>query len=154
MLIILNPIEQAVARYVAKHRYEYCRKVNAVATRYGTEAEAMQREIDSAGAEIAYCKMMNVYPDMDVTKFPPYDAMLQDGTLVDVKQTDRAEGRLLVKMKERRKGLPDIYAMMVGAFPEYKFAGWVKATDILKEERIDKKLPHPAYVMEQSQLNR
>lgn len=147
--VTLNSIEQAVVKHLAKRRIEHDRSVGARATIYHG-AQALENEVDSLGAEFAYCKLMNCYPDTDPGHFSPFDARLRDGRTVDVKSTRRHNGRLLVKMKSR--DLPDLYALMVGSFPSYRLAGHITAMELVRQERIDRSLPHPAYVATQMEL--
>lgn len=148
--VTLNAIEQALVKHLAKKRIEHDRSVGAMATIYHG-AQALENEVDSLGAEFAYCKVMNVYPDTDPGHFSPFDARLRDGRAVDVKSTRRHNGRLLVKAKDRAD-VPDLYALMVGTFPSYRLAGHITAAELLREERVDRSLPHPAYAATQMQL--
>lgn len=151
-VITLNGVEQALVKHLAKKRFEHDRSIGAKATIYHDE-QAMKNEIDALGAEFAYCKLMNCYPDTDSTHFLPFDALLKTGETVDVKQTRRPNGRLLVKTKDRDQ-LPDMYALMVGEFPNYRFAGHIDSRELMREERVDKSLPHPAYSATQMDLHK
>lgn len=147
--ISLNLTEKKLTVFLARKRYEYCRQVGAEATIYH-KITSLEAEIDSFGAEVAYCKMMNVYPDTDYTHFAPFDAVV-NGKTVDVKYTRLKSGRLLVKViagKER----PDKYALMTGNFPNYTFVGEIDASIVLDDTNIDYRLPSPAYAISQSRL--
>lgn len=148
-ILTLNETERRIARHLAQERIKYDRARNARATLYRVEAE--ENELDSIGAEIAFCRLMNCYPDLDPTHYLPHDAVLPDGRTVDIKQTRLQSGRLLIKAKERTR-LPDLYCLMVGQFPTYRVAGFVEAREILTEKRIDRRMSYPAYAIEQTQL--
>jgi hypothetical protein len=150
MVITLNETEQRLVKHLAERRYQYCRTVRAQATRYHEQA-ALEAEVDAIGAEIAYCKVMNCYPDLEHTQFNPDDMLRRDGQTIDVKQTHYPNGKLLVKVKEREQ-LPDQYALMVGRFPAYRLAGHIAASEMIREERIDHSLPVPAYAAGQAEL--
>ncbi len=152
MIVVLNKVEQRLVEFVAKQRYKHDRDVGAQATVYGNEG-SLEREINSVGAEVAFCKHQNIWPDLDPNHFGIEDSLLPNAKLVDVKTTTRHNGRLLVKAIQR-KGVSDLYAMMVGTFPTYRFAGWMKHSELIVDERIDKKLPHPAYAANQSELKK
>jgi len=148
-MICLNEAEKRLVQYMAKQRIRHDRAVGGVATVYG--AEALKNEIDSFGAELAYCKYFNLFPDMDYEHFRFFDAKLPNRMTVDVKQTRYKNGRLLVKHKDREK-LPDLYALMVGEFPNYTLIGHIHSGVIICEQRVDRNLIHPAYAVSQSEL--
>jgi hypothetical protein len=147
--VVLNQTEQKLVKFQAQIRMATNREVGAVATVYTDDA--LKNEIDSFGAEVAYCKLMGVYPDLG-TSHKPYDAKLRNGMTVDVKQTRYANGKLLVKDIER-KSHPDLYALMVGQFPRYRCAGHILAEQVLKPERrqVDG-WKHPTFVATQDEL--
>ncbi len=149
--VILNEAEQRLVSYVSRKRYAANRATGATATIYN-DADAIENEIDSFGAEVAYCKLHNCYPDLDTTHRPPFDAKLQDGRTVDVKQTRYQSGVLMVKQIERQSH-PDLYALMVGKFPKYQLRGHMTAREILTPNRLQVDgWKHPAYVAKQEEL--
>ena len=151
MDIILNEAEQKLVTYVSKKRIETNRATGATATIYG-DASAIENEMDSFGAEVAYCKLHNCYPDLATDHRPPFDAKLPDGRTVDVKQTKYPTGKLLVKIIKRAE-LPDLYALMIGKFPKYKLAGHMPAAEIITPERRQSdNWKSPAYVAGQDEL--
>lgn len=152
MIIELNTTEQRLAKYIARCRYEYDRTTNAQSTVYGAETPEF-RELNSVGAELAFCKMNNIYPDLDTEHFGIEDCLLNDGRLVDVKSTTLEHGKLMVKAIAR-KGKSDIFALIVGTFPRFRFAGWLPYDEVCKQERKDTKLPHPAFVAKQHELTK
>ena len=146
----LNDVEQRICKYVAKKRFEHCRKIKSEATVYGSET-AKFREFNSYGAELAFCRLWNIYPDTEYEKFGIEDCELPSGKLVDIKCTTLENGRLMVK-KIKRKGETDYFVLMIGRFPTYRFAGAIKREDIITEDRLDSTLHHPAYCADQSYL--
>jgi len=148
--IELTPIEQEIVKMVSVARFEHARKNKYKATIYnGTPA--MKNETDSYGAEVAYCRLMNVYPDFVIEKTPWFDATLRDGSKVDVKQTKYKGGKLMAKHKPR-EGIPDLYALMIGVFPSYRYVGELRGEELLTEDRIDTSLANPAYTARQGEL--
>lgn len=141
--------EQKIAEFIAKNRVKFNRENGAQATHYG-DKEPWKVEIHSVGAELAFCKMFNCWPDLNTKRFGELDAVLKDGRTVDVKGTELQTGRLLVKVKDREPC--DLYALMVGDFPSYRFAGWMTGKELLQDWRIDKKLEHPAFAAKQHEL--
>lgn len=152
MTISLNDTEQKLVKYVSKKRFEYCRQVGANATVYGGR-NPMDAEIAQYGAEVAFCKYMNIYPDTSYDRFNPEDCFTYDGHRIDVKYTSLRTGRLLAKDKGWDNH-PDYFALMIGDFPNYYFAGFMKASELLVESRLDTSLPHPAYAASQNELTK
>lgn len=150
--IELTAMEQKLAQAVARRRTEHDRASGATATVYGGRSHD-EHELESVGGEIAFCKAFNCWPDLDTEHFGDWDAVLEDGRTVDVKTTARQQGRLLVKDKTRNGAArPSLFALMVGEFPRYRFAGWITARELLTPRRLDASLPHPAYAAKQSEL--
>lgn len=150
-MVKLNPYEQKLAKDVAKKRFEACRKRHAEPTVYGDEAEE-KREINAFGAELAFAKLANVYPDLDPSKTRKQDVTLNDGRTVDVKTTTRHDGKLLLKVKAHQNRC-DLYVLMIGDMPVYRFAGWIEGEFLVQDYRIDRTLQYPAYVAERHELH-
>lgn len=152
-MIALNETEQRLAKHIADRRFGYCRTVSAKATVYGAET-AEFRELNSISAEIAFCKYQNIYPDITYDKFGDHDCRLSDGRSVDVKCTTLQHGQLMVKQQGAKliHGDADLFALMVGKFPVYRFAGWMDREALIQERRLNKKIPHPAYCARQDEL--
>jgi hypothetical protein len=147
--ITLNEAEQRLARYLAEAREAHNHQVGARDV-LCADAERVQNKVEAFGAEIAYCKIVNCYPNLVTDCFEAFDVRLADGRRVDVKQTIYPQGRLIVKLLHR--AAPDLYALMVGAFPTYRLAGHIAAADMLQEANIDPRLPRPAYAVAQARL--
>lgn len=149
MIIKLNEAEKKLTVYVAKKRTMHDREKGARPTVYGNQTHE-QMEINSVGAEIAFCKYMNVYPDLNTDHFGTEDAILKNGFRVDVKNTRYKNGRLMVKAINRDKC--EVYALLIGEFPVYKFAGFATKEELFREENLNTNYDHPAYCMDQGQL--
>jgi hypothetical protein len=122
--VVLNVAEQKLARFVAKQRYESARKQGVHDGKMGPQSNE-DTDLEGIGAEIAYCKVNNVYPDLDVSDrkvFPVEDAVTRQGATVDVKSTKYQNGHLLAVMGKVDKKC-DVYALVIGTFPSYRIAG-------------------------------
>jgi hypothetical protein len=151
--IVLNDLEINVAKHVAKYRMKHNKETGAEATLYGDKgADHLANEINYFAAELAFCKIWNIYPDLNYTKRRVEDCKLPGGITVDVKWTDLARGRLMVKVKDRLE-IPQFYALMVGQLPKFRFAGFMAAVDLLQDWRIDYNLDHPANCANQGELS-
>lgn len=148
--ITLTTAEVRLAWFIARARYAHNRENGNPANLYG-KGDPIDREANSYGAELAFCKYFNVYPDIKTHKAGVEDATLPDGRLVDVKQTWRHDGRLLVKVKDRR-GKVDLFALVTGTLPVFKYHGMIEYAKLIREETIDYNLEHPAYACAQDDL--
>lgn len=134
MYVTLSEAEQRLAKYLAKQRYELSREMGLPNKKVGDQSNEMT-DLEGIAAEIAFCKLANVYPDLDMTGPKAEDCVLRDGRSVDVKSTIYETGRLLaVRWKE--SGSVDIYVLMVGKFPTYRCAGFMSSKDLLDECRV------------------
>ena len=132
--IILNINEQVFSKYLGNRRWEYNRTRHVTNKKIGPQSDE-QIEIDGAGGEVSFCKHFNLYPDFDTEHYPYFDAILHNGLRVDVKQTRRVDGHLLVATW-KLENPPDVYALVIGYLPEYNYIGMMLAEDVLKAENI------------------
>lgn len=132
--VTLNAHEIKLVRYLAKLRYETARKAGVVDRKQGEQSWQETDEQGLAG-EMAYCKMFNLYPDLDVSpRSGSYDVIDQYGLTTDVKTTKYSNGRLLATLKKN----PDVdyYALMTGEMPTFTFRGEVNYLDLIDEANI------------------
>ena len=98
-----------------------------------------EMNLNGFGAELSFCRLCGVEfdssTDQKESHFSNADAILKDGTTVDVKNTTYPNGKLLVRTGKERK-LIDIYALVIGTFPVFKFSGWASYKDIIQQELI------------------
>ena len=152
MDITLNEIEQRLAKCLARKRHSQARIEGSKNVRKGTMSNE-ETDLEGIAGEIAFCKMFNVYPDMEPGK-KPADCRLRTGQSVDIKTTKHRSGRLIAA---RWKGnAVDRYALLVGEFPTYTFCGWATTEELMKEENLTH-LGNPdkgkVFALDQSRLN-
>jgi len=142
MKIILNEAEQKLSIYLAKSRYKNARKKSIENRKIGPQSNELT-DLNGIGAEIAYCKVNNCYPDTSITeKLPFADALTHEGNFIDVKNTTYSSGHLVAARWKTGEGV-DYYCLVVGNFPEYRIAGYMKKDELLKKSRL-KDLGHGA----------
>ena len=147
--ITLNEIEIRLAKCVGKKRFELARKKGRANLRVGGQSD-YETDLNGAAGEIAFCKAMNVYPNLIVGEIDEYDADIPEGT-VDVKTTKYRNGRLLaVRSKKMRQA--DLYALLTGKIPHFRFIGMAKGSELFKDENIKDLGRGPGYVLDQSEL--
>ena len=133
MIVELNEAEQRLAKFLAKVRYDNNRKKMVANSKIGPQSDEVT-DLEGIGGELAYCKIMNVYPDFQTDTAPECDCILSDGTRVDVKTTKYENGKLLAVPWKTAKVI-DVFALMVGEFPRYRYAGQMFSLDLLQEQR-------------------
>lgn len=134
MYVTLSDAEQRLAKYLAKQRYDSARDKGLPNRKMGDQSNELT-DLEGIAAEIAFCKLANVYPDLDLDHTKAEDCYLRDGRSVDVKSTTYESGRLLaVKWKDAAQ--VDLFVLMVGRFPKYRCAGFLTATELLEAKRL------------------
>lgn len=108
------------------------RKAGRLNQKGGPQSDA-RTELQGVAGEIAFAKYSNCFPDM---KEEPgkYDLLWAYDT-VDVKTTHYENGHLEVAIT-KQKGDVDIYALMVGEFPSYRYAGYAYADEVMVDGNI------------------
>lgn len=149
--VTLNEAEQRLAKFIASQWTAYDDRINYPPTLNGLTP--LQNNTEAFGAELAFCKLVNVYPNTHIGGFEEWDCILPGGTKVNVKQSPRRDPKLdlIVQIKKYEK-FPDIYALMIGTFPTYEYAGWIEKAAVIQPERINYRLPKPAYTFPRSQM--
>lgn len=151
MIYTLNIAEQGLVRWIGEKRLTHNDQTGAKATPYGSRGDPLMDQINAFGAELAFCQMHNIYPDINYTDRRPEDCIL-NGYRVDVKWTWREQGRLLAKDKGWEDP-SDYFALMVGDWPTYRFAGSMSCYELIKPaRRTTNGLPWPAYAAFQREL--
>lgn len=151
--ITLNPTEQRLADYMARARYAVNREQGAVDRKIGPQSTE-QTDLQGIAAEIAFARLMNVYPDTSLDSRPDHDVLVPTplGSLrVDVKCTRYPQGKLLAVLGKASKR-PDAYVLMIGESPDFMFAGVAWADDLLREDRVTDLGHGPTYAMSQGDL--
>lgn len=152
MRYTLTKIEQQLAEHLGKQRRKNNRALGVVDQFVETTRSAAEADIDAMGAELAFCRLFNVYPDLDVSPRAGGGDAILAGKSVDVKTTDVPFGRLLVPVGKNTTGV-DLYALMVGRFPTYEFRGLQTAARVLRLDNIEQfKYGKPAHAVEQRDL--
>jgi hypothetical protein len=157
-VVTLTDVEVAIVRGIAKKRYNACRAKGIKNSKVGEQSNE-QTDAEGFGAELAFCKLHNIYPDLEikprVTEDDDGDARLPiEGGLVDVKSTTYTTGRLITA-HWKKPDTVDLYALMVGTLPTYTFKGFIRARDLLIPEKLGSLTggKATAYIAEQGELS-
>jgi len=159
-VISLNQAERKLAHFVAKNRSGNNRHFNLTNLKISADDPATV-DLEGICGEIAFCKLFNVYPDIDTDREPPHplhDAIIPPippGIRIDVKTTKYENGKLLVDARKGSKtdGV-DFYALMTGQFPgPYTFRGVIAKEHIIQPHRIGTVIKgFKTYMADQSEL--
>lgn len=133
MTVTLNQIEQRLAKALARERYLHNRKTNTTNQRIGPQSNEAT-DLEGIAAEIAFCKLFNVFPDLGTDQRPVEDAFIKTGQSVDIKATKYKSGRLAIV--PWKPASVDLFALMVGEFPTYKFIGAIKSDEALSGQYL------------------
>ena len=152
----LNKPEKLIAKYVAKSRFESNRSAGITNSKIGGQSNE-ETDLEGIGAEMAFCKLFNVYPDLTIG--PRSAKCNQDffdctvnGYTIDVKATKYPSGRLLAAPWKGEGNPPKCYALMVGKFPTYVFKGFMFSKDLLVPARLGNLGHGPTYIASQDEL--
>jgi len=156
--ISLINTEIEVAKLIAQKRIETNRSANIINTPY---AGYPQEKLDehAAGAELAFCKFMNLYPDLTTHIRSGGPDCIYNGARFDVKNTRHANGWLVVKACKNINDC-DAYVLVTGMLPDYKIVGYMKSIDVFDQKyrhihhwiHTDQKLDDPSYAIPQVKL--
>jgi hypothetical protein len=152
----LSKTELRIASYVGRSRHEYNESQNIRDQRASKKMSSIDIHIQGAEGELAFCKLAGTYPHLTIqeNKYTDIDTVLPGGVTVDVKTTNVSYGRLLVSTSKKLNttNVGCFALMLKGAGGVYQFRGYMPTGEVLKENRIDKKLPRPAYAVAISEL--
>jgi len=131
----LNEAEQRLAVFLAKRITSNNRNKGAKNTPYAGRSQ-LDIDTDGFGAEIAFCKLFNYYPDLSIAvRVGSPDVVTRGKKTIDVKNTEVLHPQLFVKKsKMGQSKATDFYAFMVGKFPTYNYIGFVTHAQVLKCE--------------------
>jgi hypothetical protein len=151
MIIELNQAEQKLAIYLAKSRHKNARGNNIVDRKIGDQSSEMT-DLNGIGAEIAFCKANNCYPDTSIGEGLPYaDALTSNGNFIDVKTTTYPNGHLVAAPWKTGQGV-NYYCLLVGDFPSYRIAGYMSKEDLLQKSKLKDLGRGSGFAAEQKEL--
>ena len=132
--VTLSEAEQKLALFLAKQRYANARSKGIKDNKIGDKSNA-DTDIEGMAEEIAACRLLNVYPDLQTDKIPIHDLITSKGYTVDVKVTKYQSGKLLA-VRNKNQNPCDFYMLMIGSFPSYHCAGFAHSSDLLAENTL------------------
>ena len=149
--ITLSKNEQRLAKFIARSRYENARSNNIPDLKICNQSNE-ESDLEGFGAELAYCKLMNLYPDLETGDIiPNFDCVSRLGVTIDIKTTKYKSGHLLATLK-KKDNPPDKYVLVIGEFPNYRIVGEVGADEFLQDVNIKNFGRGRGYALSQMEL--
>ena len=150
--IVLECGEIETARMLAQARQRFNREAG-VFNRQRSPESASAIDVNGMGAELAYCKAFNLWPDLTVSiRSGGADALTHDGKSIDVKSTPNVNGRLLVTPDKINHGI-DLYVLVVGFIPFYKVIGYATHKEVFNPDNLLNLGHGSAYGLPQEKLH-
>lgn len=152
MTIKLSDSEVKLCELISKLRYAAARSAGVKDQRIDDSGEFL--DLNGFGAEPAFCKRYNLYPDFTVgARKGGFDVRTHKGATVDVKCTKYKTGHL-VATAYKELGQSDIYVLITGVIPEYEIVGYATEAELLNDKNL-KDLGHgKGFALSQEQLHK
>lgn len=132
----LLDIEIEICEHIANNRI-----INASKTNFhrGKMSNINDLKINHEGmmAELAFCKLFNIYPDINVTPRRSKDDFgdcILHNLRIDVKSTKYHNGKLLVTSWNHSN--VDAFSLMTGENGVYVFRGFAKCEDVVNKKTL------------------
>jgi hypothetical protein len=149
--IILNEVEQVLCHLIAKERFKQNRQNGVIDNKIGPQSTD-NTDLEGIGAEIAFCKYANLYPDFTIgPRKGGFDCISKTGLKVDVKQTSYKNGHLLA-VAGKKKEDAEVYVLMIGTFPNYEYKGFATKDMLINNSKLKSFGYKPTFALSQDEL--
>lgn len=150
--IKLNEGESVIATVAAVMRYAVNRAAGVV-DRKGGPQSTYETDLNGVGAEMAFGKFRNLYPDFSITpRSGGSDFVDPQRGEIDIKSTKYKNGALLVNPK-KMGGKTGVYVLVAGEIPEYNIVGYATPSEIFREENLITSYGREVYELKQCKLH-
>jgi hypothetical protein len=134
MNITLNASEIKICEWIAKNRYASNRNGGVSDKKIGPQS-CEETDLEGICGEFAFCKAMNLYPDLSISPRKGGDDVLFNGKKMDIKTTKYKSGKLLAR-RSKSETPSDIYVLIVGQRPDYNIVGWCSSSDLIQDKNL------------------
>jgi len=149
IVVTLTDAEQRIVRWIARQRQGANGAAGVVDRQVAGTLSGDDVHTIGFGGELAFCKLFNVYPDLDTRPRRGGADCDRLGESIDVKTTRHPNGKLLVFARKLELA-SDCYALMIADWPAFRFVGFVRAADVFRPEHYEPdRLGGPTYVVAQ-----
>jgi hypothetical protein len=151
MSVSLNDLEIELANELAFKRFDSCSNENVINRKVASRKTNQEIEEMGTRSEIAFCKLMNCYPDLSYHPRKGSADCVINGVAIDIKTTKLQEGKLLVTPKKKYDGGIDMFVLMTGLDRKFTYRGWMDSASVYERELSDLGYG-PTYVINQKEL--
>ena len=149
--VSLNDLEIELAKELAYRRYHECETKNVVNRKMASRKTNQEIEEMGTRSEMAFCKLMNCYPDLSYHPRKGSADCVINGVAIDIKTTKLQEGKLLVTPKKKYDGGIDMFVLMTGLDRKFTYRGWMDSASVYQRKLSDLGYG-PTYVIKQKEL--
>ena len=128
MKILLNSNEIELSRFIA-HRRRQAAIDGGYYRPLKSDENDLQVNINAYGAELAFCQMVNAYPDFSMDVNERKGDVMYKGVEIDVKCGSGHNGYYYVTYG-KSKDPCDVYVFMTGEMPVYYYVGYIRASSL------------------------
>jgi hypothetical protein len=130
----LNECEAACVSWYGKHINEFAAKSGLTECKVATDRDGLQIQVEGIGAEWAFAKAHNIFPNTNMSGPNHIDFTMPSGVTVDVKSTDRQNGNLLVPLRFNISNSADAFALVRGTMAGgFNYVGHVMAVEFFQK---------------------
>jgi hypothetical protein len=134
MNVTLDQSEIKICEWIAKNRYASNRNGGVSDKKIGPQS-CEETDLEGICGEFAFCKAMNLYPDMSISPRKGGDDVIMNGDKIDIKTTKYKTGKLLARWS-KNENPSDVYVLIIGQKPNYNIVGWCSADDLIRDENL------------------
>jgi hypothetical protein len=150
MIVKLTESEIKICEWLAKNRYASNRNGGVSDKKIGPQS-CEETDLEGICGEFAFCKAVNLYPDMSISPRKGGDDVLFNGKKIDIKTTKYKSGKLLAR-KSKSETPSNVYVLIVGQRPNYNIVGWCSSADLIQDKNLIDLGYGKTYGLEQSVL--
>ena len=152
MQIHLNDLELKLIKQLSIYREQITKGISNFTNHKVDDTPNLIMINNGLCAEFAFCKLMNIYPDLSLQNYGHIDCEHPDWGTIDVKSTKLPDGKLLVGIWKKK--YPDAYVLMIDRSPIFDFVGWIESEKMIHDANIETIGINKTYVMPQWKLNK
>jgi len=134
MIVKLTESEIKICEWLAKNRYASNRNGGVSDKKIGPQS-CEETDLEGICGEFAFCKAVNLYPDMSISPRKGGDDVLFNGKKIDIKTTKYKSGKLLAR-RSKSETPSDVYVLIVGQRPNYNIVGWCSSADLIQDKNL------------------
>jgi hypothetical protein len=134
MIVKLTESEIKICEWLAKNRYASNRNGGVSDKKIGPQS-CEETDLEGICGEFAFCKAVNLYPDMSISPRKGGDDVLLNGKKIDIKTTKYKSGKLLAR-RSKSETPSDVYVLIVGVRPDYNIVGWCSSADLIQDKNL------------------